>query len=377
DLKIKNKIYNRFDSYRKSLVNTYVDKSGMKMESDIDHGHEFVRIGLKKGSLSLYHLISMIYNNFRNDDIENFIPETVSGFNINNPQKGCQNISIRGSFLHSLNYNPIVVINDVPYYNYYNRHKISSILPNKIESIRIIKGNIATGKYGSPATNGVIEIKTDVGNTWGRNSFRLKRPKRIAYHKFYGEREDRNYSETRQFYIPVYDNKNDTSCIRNDFRQTIYWNPIIQTDENGKAKISFYNSDAITSFKIIAEGIGYTGIPGRKEETYNIQKPLSIDVKVPAYLSVGDTLEIPITVSNNTDNIISAAFALNLPEELKTIGNVPTTIKIAPNNISAKFIKILPVKACSSSNILIGIRSLEFEDIFSKEVSIRKFEEEK
>ncbi len=274
---------------------------------------------------------------------------------------------------------PLFVIDDVPYSDR-NDEAIISLTIIDIISIYALKPAHATSLYGHRGSNGVIVIKTINNGKYNRKKIRSGKSKKtdiLAFNNKQNNTKSFKFSETRQFYVPVYKNKEVSTNIGDDFRQTIYWNPIIQTDENGKAKISFYNSDAITSFKIIAEGIKYNGTPGRKEETYSIQKPLDIDVEVPAYLSVGDTIEIPIIVTNKTDNIINAAFALNLPEELKTVGNVPTTIKIAPNNISAKFIKILPVKASSSSNILIGIRSLEFGDMFSKEVSIRKFDENK
>jgi hypothetical protein len=44
----------------------------------------------------------------------------------------------------------------------------------------------------------------------------------------------------REFYQPDYENKNIQAP---DNRTTIYWNPEIQTDSTGSAKVSFYNSD--------------------------------------------------------------------------------------------------------------------------------------
>ena len=41
---------------------------------------------------------------------------------------------------------------------------------------------------------------------------------------------------------------------------TLYQNPTVQTDATGKAKITFYNANDITSFQIIAKEIFYTGL---------------------------------------------------------------------------------------------------------------------
>lgn len=47
-----------------------------------------------------------------------------------------------------------------------------------------------------------------------------------------------------------------------DFANTLYWNPSIRTDENGKATVQFYTSDATGSFGISAEGVSGHGLMG-------------------------------------------------------------------------------------------------------------------
>lgn len=44
-----------------------------------------------------------------------------------------------------------------------------------------------------------------------------------------------------------------------DFRRTLYWNPYVVTDEDGKAHIDFYNSGTCRSVSISAEGISSDG----------------------------------------------------------------------------------------------------------------------
>ena len=46
--------------------------------------------------------------------------------------------------------------------------------------------------------------------------------------------------------------------------------------------MEFYNSDANTTFRVIAEGIGFNGEPGRAETTYVVQNHcLQVDAKIP------------------------------------------------------------------------------------------------
>ena len=45
----------------------------------------------------------------------------------------------------------------------------------------------------------------------------------------------------------------------NDFRRTLYWNPNIWTDENGKAHVEFWNNSTCTNIIISAEGVTNDG----------------------------------------------------------------------------------------------------------------------
>ena len=44
-----------------------------------------------------------------------------------------------------------------------------------------------------------------------------------------------------------------------DFRRTIYWNPDIKTDKEGKAKVEFFNNSTCQEMYISAEGITEDG----------------------------------------------------------------------------------------------------------------------
>jgi len=60
--------------------------------------------------------------------------------------------------------------------------------------------------------------------------------------------------KAREFYQPDYDNKN---ILTPDNRTTIYWDPEIQTDSAGTAKISFYNSDLKGKALVSISGVSF------------------------------------------------------------------------------------------------------------------------
>jgi len=67
------------------------------------------------------------------------------------------------------------------------------------------------------------------------------------------------YSTVSEFYSPDYAV---LPPMPDDYRSTIYWNPMVTTDENGKAKVTFYNNSRCTQFSISAETVTSFGMIG-------------------------------------------------------------------------------------------------------------------
>ncbi|TCK80764.1 hypothetical protein [Albibacterium bauzanense] len=61
----------------------------------------------------------------------------------------------------------------------------------------------------------------------------------------------------REFYSPKY--KASSTVDMTDIRSTIYWEPFITTDKDGKATVSFYTADNPGSYSIIIEGSDMQG----------------------------------------------------------------------------------------------------------------------
>lgn len=67
------------------------------------------------------------------------------------------------------------------------------------------------------------------------------------------------YYNARAFYAPVY--VLPAEDRRPDMRTTIHWEPVLTTDENGKATVSYYNADPKTSVRVTVEGLSDKGVP--------------------------------------------------------------------------------------------------------------------
>ena len=93
--------------------------------------------------------------------------------------------------------------------------------------------------------------------------------------------------------------------LRDDFRETVYWNPAVRTGDDGRAEVTFRLSEAVTSFRATGEGLGDDGAPARGEDLIVSRLPVSIALQMPLEVSRGDLIELPIQISNETRGALS------------------------------------------------------------------------
>lgn len=65
------------------------------------------------------------------------------------------------------------------------------------------------------------------------------------------------YSLSKEFYSPIH--QPGTPLLEADYRRTLYWNPDVIMDAQGKAKLEFYNNGTCRSLNISVEGITSKG----------------------------------------------------------------------------------------------------------------------
>lgn len=127
-----------------------------------------------------------------------------------------------------------------------------------IESVEVLKGIGMTAIYGSGGVNGVLVVTTKRGA--GTSDYNRYAPGIVTY-------APKGFFVNREFYSPKYDANPDP---KPDLRTTVYWNPHLVSDVNGKGKLSYFNTDQPGSYRIVIEGIDATGNLARKVYTYQV-----------------------------------------------------------------------------------------------------------
>jgi len=177
------------------------------------------------------------------------------------------------------------------------------------------------------------------------------------------------YYRARVFPAPVYSEQAKVE-VRTDFRSTIFWKGNIDIDRKGIAETEFYNSDEITSFRAVVEGIGADGLAGRKEHVYYTQLPFSMTVKVPVEVTMGDEVHIPLTLMNNTENEIIGKLNLFPPDAWRPVKPVDNELTVAKGKAMTIFIPYAVENISGKQKFSASFQTETDKDAFSQEVNV-------
>jgi hypothetical protein len=136
---------------------------------------------------------------------------------------------------------------------------INSINPNDVETIEVLKSIAYTAVYGSRGGGGVLVITTKRGG--GNYSSNSYAPGIVTY-------TPKGYYTVREFYSPKY--SPDITDNKPDLRTTVYWNPHVVTDANGKGQFNFYNTSESGTYRVVIEGVNINGQLSRNVYTYQV-----------------------------------------------------------------------------------------------------------
>jgi hypothetical protein len=86
--------------------------------------------------------------------------------------------------------------------------------------------------------------------------------------------------------------------IRSDFRETAWFVAHLETDDKGEAAINFTLPESVTQWKFMALAHTQKGASGAISDVFTAKKKLMIEPFSTRFLKVGDTVHLPVKVTN-------------------------------------------------------------------------------
>ncbi|MBK8251257.1 MAG: hypothetical protein IPK82_01130 [Polyangiaceae bacterium] len=148
------------------------------------------------------------------------------------------------------------------------------------------------------------------------------------------------WAPVREFPAPVYNAE--YTGPRTDFRETIYFKPSIQTDSQGKASVSFFLSDAVTSFRANVEGMGGSAA-GKGDFVIASKLPVSLAAKLPLEVTSGDRIELPVIATNGTFRALDASITAQIGAAFSAKGDSAFKVRLDPAQSKTAYLDLTVV----------------------------------
>ncbi|MFO0749629.1 MAG: alpha-2-macroglobulin family protein [Myxococcota bacterium] len=178
----------------------------------------------------------------------------------------------------------------------------------------------------------------------------------------------------RVFPIPA--RRTGADSARRDFRDTVLWAPSVTTDAAGRAQVRFVLSDAVTSFRAFAEGVGVdgagAGLLGRSETVIASSLPFSMAVKLPQAVTSRDALRVPLTLTNEGDQRLTVTVKADLGKllELDQAADATRDVSIEPHARQTIFYAARPRVGRGQSEVSFTATAAGLSDSFAQKLPV-------
>lgn len=110
---------------------------------------------------------------------------------------------------------------------------------------------------------------------------------------------------------------------------------------------------------------------GASEKFIKVADPVVISTSLPRFLSPGDTVSVPVTLSNTTNNATSATAKLQLTGPLLASGNTSQTVQLKPNSEKQVTFKIYSKNSIGNGSVLVSVNALNETFREKTDISVR------
>ncbi|MEW6211259.1 MAG: MG2 domain-containing protein [Acidobacteriota bacterium] len=167
-----------------------------------------------------------------------------------------------------------------------------------------------------------------------------------------------------------------TPRLREYFPETLFWQPEIVTDKQGRAQIKFKLADNITTWKMAVIASTTDGHVATLEREIRAFQPFFIDHDPPRALTEGDEIALPVVLRNYLDRAQMVDAEIKPENWFALLGPAKKRINVAAGDAAREvfeFRAVAPVKEGRQQVIGYGA---EMSDAIEKKISVRPNGEE-
>ena len=134
---------------------------------------------------------------------------------------------------------------------------------------------------------------------------------------------------------------------REDFEESICWHPLLIVGDDGSQSISFELSDLLGAFKVQVDAhspsVAYDSSVGRiGSGTGEIisRIPFQLEPKLPVEVTMGDRIDLPLAVINDSRNPLNVDLEVTVPELFSLTGDTRRQLTVTPGNPTREWFEL-------------------------------------
>ncbi len=154
------------------------------------------------------------------------------------------------------------------------------------------------------------------------------------------------------------------------FKILSYWSGLKKADGNGQVTFEYSVPQFSGEVRLMAVAFKDEKF-GSAEATTTVADPVVLSAALPRFFSPGDTVSVPVTITNTTAKPASGQASLTVKGPVKIIGSATQAVRIGPNSEARALFQVAASNAISVANVTVAVRALgeTFRD--ETEISVR------
>lgn len=166
----------------------------------------------------------------------------------------------------------------------------------------------------------------------------------------------------------------DEKRVRQDFRDTAFWQAIVQTDADGKGQVTFQLPDNLTQWRATVRALGEQTSVGQATNTsLRVSKPLTASLNLPRFLVVGDQFHIIAVARNATDQPITVALSVTSTDQLSMQNRPEASVTVTPGG-EQRYDIITTAVDSGAARITMSVNGGGHEDTVIKTLEIERYQ---
>lgn len=155
------------------------------------------------------------------------------------------------------------------------------------------------------------------------------------------------------------------------FKLVSYWSGVQKTDGDGAATFSFDIPPAFSGeVRLMAVSCNKESF-GSKEFAVKVADPIVLSTALPRFLSPGDTVSMPVTITNTTSGNASASASLRVQGPLRVIGSARQSIELPAGGEQRVVFTVAADRAISTGKVDVVVQGLNEKFTDETEISVR------